>query len=306
MESSKNHRMKKKSLYSLLLIGLILFSHHLRAQIAPSDSIRYCIETDDGNAYYGYILAVDDITVNFKTANIGTITIHQAHIKKINALDEDKFIEGKYYHDIFQASRYFWSPNGYGLKKGEGYYQNVWILYNQFSYAISSNFSIGGGLVPLFLFDGAPTPIWVIPKFSLPVVKDLYNVGVGALAGTILGEEETGFGILYGVNTIGPPDKNFTLGIGWGYAGTDWADSPIITLSGMVRTGPKGYLMTENFIIDVGEDSPLVLVSAGGRTMIRRTGIDYGLFIPFMPDLDVFVAVPWLGITIPFGTNYQD
>ena len=117
-------------------------------------------------------------------------------IKKISLVSQTRAKDGSYWLENPQATRYFWSPNGYNLKKGEGYYQNVWIMGNQAIYGITNHISAGIGTIPLFLFGGAPTPVWLTTKFSIPVVENKFNVGAGALVGTILGEEHTSFGIL--------------------------------------------------------------------------------------------------------------
>jgi len=36
------------------------------------------------------------------------------------------------------------------------------------------------------------------------------------------------------------------------------------------------------------------------RHPARKVGIDYGLFIPLASEMDVFIALPWLGFTVPF------
>jgi len=120
------------------------------------------------------------------------------------------------------------------------------------------------------------------------------------LLGTVIGEEEAGFGILYGLSTFGSRDGNLSIGLGYGYAGGSFANSPMVNINGMIRTGAKGYLLTENYYIPTGDES-LIIISLGGRTIIHRSGLDYGLFIPIIDGLDSFVAIPWLGITIPFG-----
>jgi len=58
-----------------------------------------------------------------------------------------------------------------GLHKGEGYYQNIWVFWNQASFGVTENFSLGFGIIPLFLFGGEAgqySPIWVVPKLSYP------------------------------------------------------------------------------------------------------------------------------------------
>jgi len=70
----------------------------------------------------------------------------------------------------------------------------------------------------------------------------------------------------------------------------------------MIRTGPKGYFLTENYFIGT-TDNFVVLTSIGGRRIIKNVGLDFGLWIPLGADIGSFIAVPWLGFTIPFGTK---
>lgn len=75
---------------------------------------------------------------------------------------------------------------------------------------------------------------------------------------------------------------------------------PIINVSCLVRTGPKGYLVSENYVISF-EGEVVVLISVGGRSIIRNVGLDYSLWIPMDLEMDRFVAIPFLGVTIPIG-----
>jgi hypothetical protein len=276
----------------------MLFSAGAYSQ-EKNDSM-YRVETVDGNEYIGKIISRDSEGITLLTQQLGEIKIKNADIKKMSAISGVKLHDGRLWLDNPQASKYFIAPSGYGLKKGEGYYQNVWIFFNQFSYGLTNYFSIGAGIVPLFLFAGAETPVWINPKFSIPVVKDKFNVGVGVLAGTVIGLENSGFGILYGTGTIGSRDRNMSIGLGYGFSDGGLSKSPTFTLAGMYRTGPRWYLLTENYYIGISED-PLAVISIGARYVTRRLGIDFGLFIPFQSDMGGFVAGPWLGINVPFG-----
>jgi hypothetical protein len=270
------------------------------AQAVQDTTQLYKIETKDGNDFFGWIMSKDTTQIDFRTEDYGNIVIRIGNVKAIEAITPDKVKEGKIWLENFQDTRYFFSPNGYGLRKGEAYYQNVWVLYNQVSVGITKNISIGGGMVPLFLFAGAPTPMWIIPKVSFPIVKDKLNVGAGALLGYVVGEENAGFGILYGTGTLGSRDKNVTFGLGYGFAAGEWLEKPIINVCVLLRAGPKSYFMSENYYLNIDGDN-IVLISAGGRSVIKRMGLDYGLFIPFFPDQESFVAIPWLGLTVPLG-----
>ena len=269
--------MKSRSLFiSVILLTQVLFiDSDLCAQANTSN---YSIETIDGNEYIGKIISEDDHSIVLKTKDLGEITILKVNIRKRTLIREDQIVQGQFWFDNPQSTRYFWQPNGHGLKEGEGYYQNVWLFVNQFSFGITDNITMGFGIIPTFLLGGAPTPVWITPKISIPIVKDQFSVGVGILAGTVLVEEETGFGIAYGVATFGPRDANVSLGVGYGYSSGGWANSPTITLSGMARVSKKSYVVTENYFIGTGGDDNVVFLSFGGRTLSKKIGIDYGLF----------------------------
>jgi hypothetical protein len=270
------------------------------AQTATDTTTLYRLETKDGNEYIGNILNQTPDNIQFRTQKLGTLTFLRTDIKAITAIDARRLKNGKLWFDNPQATRYLFSPNGYGLKPGEGYYQNIWVFFNQVSMGITENISVGAGLMPLFLFAGSSSPVWFLPKVSIPVIRDRLNVGAGALIGAVVGEESSGFGIAYGISTFGTRDRNVSLGLGYGYAGGDWANSPTITASGLLRTGNRGYLISENYFIGTG-DGTLGLISVGGRRIIKRVGLDFGLGIPFAKDLDDFLAIPFLGFTVPFG-----
>jgi len=291
----------------LLLIACLLFLVWLntaRGQNAiDSTSVILRVELSSGNEFYGPIARQDSLHIVIQDQKLGEVSIPRNQIKKMEVLEKAAMVNGTIWLMNPQSTRYFWAPNGYGLKTGEGYYQNVWVLYNQFSVGVTNNFSLGAGMIPLFFFAGTSTPVWLIPKISLPVVKDKFNVGMGAIIGTVIGETNTGFGIVYGVTTFGNRNNNVNLGLGYGYAAGDWAKSPLINLSAMARTGPRGYLVTDNYFIGIG-DQTVAILSAGGRTIVRNSaGIDYGLIFPISADIGEFIAIPWLGITIPFGTK---
>lgn len=270
-------------------------------QQTPTDTLPvYLVETIDDNEYTGQILDQDADKVILKTEALGIITIPKANIKRIQVLDNLQVVKGQVWFENPQATRYFWTPNGYSLKAGEGYYQNVWVLFNQASIGVTDNISLGLGMVPLFLFAGAPTPIWITPKVSFPIKKDKVNIGAGALVGTVLGEDVGGFaGIAYGIATFGSRDKNITAGLGYGFADGGWADAPIINLSAMIRTGRRGYFLTENYFAAFDGDVAIILF-AGGRRVGKGFSLDYGLIVPAVTGSD-FVAIPWLGIMVPFG-----
>jgi hypothetical protein len=294
--------MNAKTIINHIILTFALIISGLTC-IAQDKSLvkTYQIDTKDGNTYIGQVLSNDSVKVVFKSDLLGEINIRQADIKKMRAIDVKQGKGGQYWLENPQSTRYFFSPNGYGLKRGEGYYQNIWVVMNSFAVGLTDYLSLGGGLVPAFLF-GEATPAWITAKVSVPVVRDKLNLGAGILAGSAIGASDTGFGIFYGLATVGSKDNNMTVGMGYGFASDSGTSSPMFNLNGMLRVGPRGYLLTENYLFVNGSTSNLIL-SFGGRTIIKGAGLDYGLIIPAGSEVDSFMAIPWLGITIPFGNH---
>ena len=291
----------KKPIHLSLIVGLFclfLSTRYSYAQqtVAPS---LWQIETKDGNVYYGRIIDQSQEVMRLETDNLGVISIAVNNIRHIKEVSMKEVKDGKVWPINVQASRYFFVPNGYGLREGEAYYQNVWVFFNQASIGITDNFSMGLGVVPLFLFAGAPTPIWITPKVSIPIKENKLNLGGGALLGTVLGEDVGAFGLAYGVVTLGNRNTNLNLGLGYGFAGGEWGDTPLFHVGGMARLSKKGYLLSENYFIAVDGDA-YGLISLGGRTTWNRFSLDYGGVIPVGETGALFI-IPWLGFVVPLG-----
>jgi hypothetical protein len=285
-------------------IPIILFLCGIGPQQAFSqieaDSLFYRITTSDGNNYVGTIVRQDSEIIILRTERIGEISIPKKDIVRLEQVSPVQTMvqTRKDWPENPQATRYFIGSNGYGLRRGEGYYQNAWVLFNQANVGVTDNFSIGAGLVPLFLFASPVTPVWITPRITIPVSENKFNVGVGALLGTLVGEVDATYGMLNAVATIGSRDTNVSFGLAYGFVEGELADRPLITIGAMLRTGSRGYIITENYFIHV-EGQTYGLIFLGGRRMFQNVGLDYGGFIPVGDER--IIVVPWLGISIPFG-----
>lgn len=278
----------------LLMVCLVMVGKAYSRNMQDS-LLLWKIEMTNSNEFLGIIISENDSILQFDSKSLGLINIPVNLIKHREMLNEKKIIDGTYWADNPQASRYFWAPNAFGMKKEEGYFQNVWVLFNQVSYAPSENFTIGFGMVPLFLFNAGVTPIWITPKFSFPIKKDKFGMGGGVLLAALAGENEV-FGITYGVATFGNRDRNLNIGVGYGFAGDSWAEIPTLNLSFMARTGSKGYFISENYLIN----EELQIFTIGGRTVLKNISLDYGGIVPIF-DGEFEVVIPWLGFVVPIG-----
>ncbi len=300
-------RAGEKLLLGLFMVVMLVLSwcRQANGQAPSADTLRWVnVETKDGNKYMGKLISRDTATLVVITQSVGAVRVKQSEVVRLDYLEPEKLRSDGYWGENCQATRNFWAPTAYGLRAGESYYQNVWVLFNQFSYGITGNFSMGIGFVPTFLFGTSNIPMWATPKVSIPITANKLNVGVGAMIGTTrLSEKGNGFGIVYGVTTIGSRDNNVSIGFGYGYTGSEMAKKPMLSFSALQRISAKGYFITENYLLPQG-DRYQVLISLGGRKLVNRTGIDFGLVIPFQETGGQLIALPWLGITAPLDSRY--
>ncbi|MDZ4701656.1 MAG: hypothetical protein SH809_18235 [Rhodothermales bacterium] len=272
------------------------------AGVAADTALVWRVVTRDGNEYVGKIVERSAGVIRLETDTIGIVSIPEETIVRMEAVDARRRDSGEIWAENPQSTRYFWGPNGYGLRKGEGYYQNVWIFFNQVSFGLSDFASLGVGIIPIFLWGADDVPIWVTPKLSFPVVPGEFNLGIGALAGTVLGTSvgDEAAGIVYGIGTYGSRDRNISFGLGYGFAGDEWGRHPAITLSAMLRRGKRSYLLFENYFISTGDES-VGLAMVGGRYIASRISIDYGGVVPIGSGVDRLIVAPWLALVVPFG-----
>ncbi|HMN89989.1 MAG TPA: hypothetical protein PKD70_07120 [Saprospiraceae bacterium] len=261
------------------------------AQDASQDTLKlWQIQTLDDNEYIGKIIEINGEQLVLQTQNIGTITLLIQSIRLMREINPKGIKHGQYWSEHPQSTRYFLAPTGHGLRKGEGYYQNTWIFFNQANIGLTDQISIGGGIFPAFLFLAgtvSSTVVWITPKVSFPIKEDVFNLGIGGVGFVTIGSENSSGSVLgYGVATLGNRDKNITLGLG----------SPgLVIVGGMLRTGTKGYLIMEGYFV---QDLNLVLL--GGRTVWSKISLDYGM-LGSVSSFRTLVVAPWLGVAIPFG-----
>lgn len=294
----------KKQIYFLFIFSLFTISLIAQTQTSSNiDTIQYVqVKTLDGNTYIGSIIEETSEFLLIKTQSAGEVKIPKIHIKKMTRFSGKQLKDGKYWFENPNATRNLYGPTGYGLEKGEGYYQNFMLFLNSVNIGITDNITIGAGFLPLGLENGFN--FLVTPKFSVPVVPDKVNLAGGLLYARFF---EENMGIIYGVGTYGPKDHNATLGVGYGFINGELAKRPIITVSGMTRVGRKFGLVTENWFIPVegyeDDKNYFAAFTYGVRYISEGVTIDFS-FLRVSDMGDFFIlGVPLVGVVIPFGRN---
>ncbi|MEM6630222.1 MAG: hypothetical protein AAF694_11155 [Bacteroidota bacterium] len=256
---------------------------------------------ENGNRYLGTIVETRQDTLLLDTKDLGKLTLSNRSIKRISPISSTQYKSGVWLTSHGINTRYFFGTNGFSQEKGTGYYQNTWVLFNQFSYGVTNQLSVGAGLVPLFLFGGTPTPIWGTVKYSLPLPTEKFHFATGVLFGTVPGalEVSEGFGLFFGQATFGSHVSNVNIGMGYGFGGGTFAERPAFSLSTLLKMGRKAAFISENYLFYDGFEYVGVL-SGGSRFYLKSVSIDGALVFPAL-GAGEFFAFPWLGLSIPFG-----
>ena len=264
---------------------------------------NFKVELKDGTVLTGNIMSEDETSMEIHLADIGLLTIDKDKIKRIVPLDASKDVRKSYWFENPHATRLLFAPTAIPLKRGEGYYQNIYIVGNMFNYGVLNNLSIGGGFDFITMFIRTGDGWHPMLNFNIKSgfrVSENFHAGVGGLYVTIL--DEFSAGILYGLGTIGSYNTNLTLGLGWGFVDGTFEAKPFIMIGGMARISEKLWFVSENWIAPVNNDSKYYPVfSYGLRFAAKRIAVD----LAFINSKDIFegivIGVPFVDFVIKLG-----
>ena len=292
--------MKTKFIFVVILAVIMVIPGKIWSQRTKKKrEVR--IETIDGTVLTGKVKKQNDNYILLISKNIGEFKVYKDKIRKIEYLDESEFTDFiKPHGHKDNRSRYFITSSAYNLRKGETFYSNTWIFFNDINYGLTNNFSIGGGIIPLFLFNGADSPIWVSAKLSLPIVKNKFNISTGLSGWTVLGDE-TDIEAAMAANvtaTIGSPINNGSLSI-YILFNEKGVSEPLLDLKGKFKISSRSFIMGEMyFFVEDDKFFPGAFLGLiGMRTMFMGgLDLDYGLFVPVGDEGNILL--PYLGIHI--------
>ncbi len=293
-----------------ILLGCLSYQS-VQAQIDPNSvpavGTLVRITMTDGSVYLGEIISQEMGTIRLKTTNLGTLQVPTVNIERIEDISADRMRKGKYWFENPSYNRYFLGQSAQPLRKGEGYYQNIWVFFNSAHYGITRNISIGGGFEFLSTF-GAQTPIFFLSTKAGFPIGDKFSAGatlrylnMADLGGKDNIDTDLAGGVFLGTAqfTYGTSDHNMTAGIGYGVAGKEAAERPVFTISGQTRVGQRFGLLTENYIIPANGVEAIFIY--GMRFMGER--ISFDLVFLNHPEIAkvIFIGIPMIDFVFKFG-----
>ncbi|MCH1575187.1 MAG: hypothetical protein L7S67_02865 [Flavobacteriales bacterium] len=282
---------------SLLLVLLSMVTHSALAQ----DGRYVKITTTEGRTFFGTVQSESPQEIVLQTETLGEVAVPKLQIASMKDSEREAVTkdEGK----NAQPSRYFFSPSAFQLPKGEGYYQNTLLLYNQFSYGLTDHVTIG---IPI-----------VIPFLAGFTIKAGTQLGeaneeghsLNASAGIlylvpIVDELNSGAGIAFGNLSYGNENNNVTFGLGQAFDSDPNSDfnageSPLINLGGMLKVGKRKWLMTENYFYMGGPNTDAGSVVSIGLRAGRAN--DSGALWDIALLTSGSFILPSIGLTVPFS-----
>jgi hypothetical protein len=248
----------------------------------------------DNTVYYGYILTENDSLIILRTASGVDIRIPKLQIKR-RRIQNGFTRNGEIWYDDPNISRLFFAPTARPLGQGNAYFSDVQIFFPFAAFGIGDVLTLGGGMS---LFPGSTSQIlYAAPKVTF---VNTPNAAVAAGVLYLFVPDDFNAGILYGVSSLGNPHKtSLTFGMGYGFAGDDVAENPILLLGFESRMSRSTKLISENWIITGGDVS---FLSFGIRAFGENIAADFAFVRPIGDTgLNGFPFIPWLGFTYNFN-----
>jgi len=281
----------KNLIYKITLVALLIFtSTNLFAQEDKVKKVQQVIITmNNGDEFRGEIIKKDDKIITLKTVN-GEINLIAANVKSIENYNYD----GKFSFANPHDTRYFFGPSGIPIKKGKGYYQNIYVTTNFVNVGLTDNISVGGG------FEFISTlvirePIWFLtPKVGFEVSENVH-IGGGVLVAGIAADGFVSLG--YGVVTLGSTETNLTVGGGYGIGNGELSEFPTIMISGTHRVSNGLALLSENYILPINGNT-IYLGIQGVRLLSKKNSFDIGVVVS--PEFGFITALPYVGYARAF------
>ena len=267
-------------------------------RVADSTQVQV-IKLRDGSSIVGRVTEVGADTIRF-VALMGTLSIARAHIVELREVAKSEVRRGEVWQTNPNATRLLFAPTGRMLEKGEGYFNDTYLLLLSAHGGVTSRFTLGGGMSVVPLDNFADNALYIMPKIGV-YASPRFNLAIGGLAGVVGGlvddDENAGFGVAYVVGTAGSPDASVSFGTGVAYAGGEFARRPVAMLGAETRLGRRVAFVTENYLIP--NDDVTSVISYGLRFFGEKLSADLA-FWNAPGEIAVFPGIPYVSFSVKF------
>ena len=266
----------------------------------PSAPRYVRIVLQNGGIYEGEVVSSNSTSFVINTLMLGEMEIRKTSIASLINIDADQvgsISSASRSTDLNpKACRYYFAPSAFQLKKGEGYYQNAWFIYNQISYGFTDYLTVGMSMTP---FGTGGTV-----KIGKPI-SDNVHISVGGIGVLPFTDDLNTMGIGFANITFGDERRNFTLSYGHAfYSQLDQTEQnvkyaiPLISIAAMIEVNSSIWLITENYIA-LNSDTELSIISIGLRKASKKRDVLWDFSMIAIPSEEI-AGIPWLSCTVPF------
>ena len=253
----------------------------------------YVIDLQDGSTLYGYIISRGDDALSIRTVAGLNIELEAVLVRSTTEAS-GRVVDGEYWSEDPNNTRLFFAPSSRPVPNGACYVGTYMILLPFVGCGLGDRFTIAGGAPILF---GELKPFYIAPKLTLLQTENL-GLAIGTLAFAGFDDDSDVIGIAFGVATFGSSDKALTTGLGFGYAGSDFASDPVLMLGGEARLSRRVKLITENYIVPTGIEVGLFM--GGVRILASNFTGDVGI-LGATGEGDLECCIPVINFAYRFG-----
>ena len=204
-----------------LIIAILIGSLNNISAQTDNKGEKYIYEFRDGTTIIGVYDRSENGNIYIKDIEGEEVYIPKIMVAQIHKVTEDNIKNDEYWFPNLHDTRYFFAPTGFGLKQGEGYFNNLYWIVWQAQWGVTDKLSIGGGTS----YFGIPTTLNV--KYSETLIENDLNFSAGWFwIGSLFWDtgDRTFVNMPFGLITKGSKENNFTLGFGYNFA-DNWVNN---------------------------------------------------------------------------------
>jgi hypothetical protein len=247
----------------LLLLPGVAAAQHVEVQ---------AVKLTNGTIYHGRVTESAD-SLSIELAAGGTLVVSRSQVRSVTTV-RGQLRDGDFWAQDLNETRLFFAPTARTLPRGAGYLSTYMIILPFVGYGLTDAVTLSGGVIPFF-GDGMPLIGYAAPKVRV-LATETMQAAVGGI-GFFSTDASESVGIVYGVTSFGrSSDAAVSLGAGFGYAGAEMANTPVLMAGFETRTSRRTKLISENWLFP--RDG--VLLSLGPRFMGERMSGDLGFVMP--------------------------
>lgn len=284
-------------MWKALAVGLALAAG---GPVLAAEDVPAVVELKDGSRLVGTIVAEDADHLRVRTRSGLELAVSREAVLAVRR-------GGERAAGDMNETRLLFSPTARPLRKGEGYFSDLELLFPGVAVGITDHLSIAGGMSVIPGLGLGEQAFYVAPKLGFQL-SPRAAVAAGVLyAGLPSDDDFDDFGLAYGVATFGGRDRSLTLGAGVAATTTGAGADPlaIAMVGGAVTLSPRVALVSENWLLfDEQFDLAEQPIGLAVRFMGDRLSADVG-FVMVPAELDDGGILPWVSVSFRFGGGDQ-